>query len=180
MKKERKFFICDFETTGLDSTKDYPIEIGCLILDNKYNIVDYVDSLIFDPNWDLFNEKFEWKSEYTSAFKVHKILPSELKLGKTPKEICNILNKKITPGSIIISDCISFELNFMKRLYSLANMEYPFHYIGWDTNIILEGLSNIGDPKSKHRAIDDCFLLYKQIIRFAERIRFFKDNEEEE
>lgn len=177
MKTKRKFFICDFETTGLSYIYDFPIEIGCLILDEKFNIMDYVSELIFDPSWDIINhETKRWKKEFVDAYKVHKIEPTELlQFGKHPKDVCILLNQKIEPGSLMISDNISFDLNFMKKLYSCTNISYPFHYRGWDTNIILEGFSDIGDPQSTHRALKDCFLLYKQFIRFAEKINFFKE-----
>lgn len=181
LDKDFTFFICDFETTGINADVDYPIELGGIFTNSEFIIQDTVDSLIHYP--EMFKRYLEtgkdWDEEFQPAYKVHKISVKEwLENSKNIDVICQeIIEKcnKIKKGKrnvILISDNIQFEFNFMKRLFRDTKKIFPFHYCGWDTSLFLE-LTGIGDPKNvKHRAFDDAAGLYQHIIRAKERIDF--------
>lgn len=174
--KEKIFCITDFETTGTDPAKDYPIEIGCIFADKNFNLLGTYSNLIRPNNLRiLFNKKGEWKKEYLPAFKIHKIKPKEIQSkGITYQECCSqlldIINKikKNNEKIIILSDNAYFEMSFMKKLFLLANLKdkFPFHYCAYDTNLSLCVFSNIGDALLKHRAIEDALLLHNQILKY--------------
>ena len=186
IRKDTILFVCDFETTGVDPKKDYPIEIGGLFVDHDFNIISTFDELICWENEKILNKKVnlidkehDWKEEYSQAYKIHKILPNAeyfLK-GKRPISIVNRLgeyiddnfkNKKI----IITSDNAQFEYNFMKKLWNFASTrEFPFHYCAWDTSLLLE-MTGIGDPRNvPHRAFKDVSILYKHIVLSLNKIK---------
>jgi len=182
------FCITDFETTGINPSKDYPIEVGCIFTDKFFNVVDTYHSLIKYPFSKLFtktdDDEFKWKEEYQAAYNVHKIEPSEvLDSGLVAYDVLNDINRIVSKLKqahdnarvIILSDNAYFEMAYMKRLYNLANRdnEFPFHYSAWDTNLSLCLASDVGDPVPVHRAYQDAFRLYRQIVRYMERNNYF-------
>jgi len=194
MKKYDFLFLCDFETTGVDPDVHYPIELGGLLIDNCLNIIDVYHALIKVPKdaWDLFYRehdhkytvvKSDWIEPHDSAYSIHGITVQELmQFGKEPIDVCSellsFLNRYRKYGRVIItSDNAQFEFNFMKKLFKMANMldQWPFHYSAWDTNLDLCLFApDIGDAIPVHRALPDAFRLYRQLVRYAERIKFFE------
>jgi len=171
------YLFTDFETNGLNITNgDVPIEIGMLLTDDKYNIIDldsfYISS--FDQN------KTMWNAEELGAYKVHKI-PFEIvqeqgiNAFQAVKHITNLLEncKDQEARIIIVSDNGQFEYNTMKTLYQLAKQEdkFPFHYAAWDINILINSVG-ISKGESSHIALQDMFRTYKAVIRALEHTEY--------
>lgn len=191
MKKDFTFFICDFETTGLDFRKDYPIEIGGMFTDSKFCILGVYQSLIKFSKlvMEITENNDQWPEKYLGAYKVHKIdalvISSEVGsyedrlIGIRPPhiiaeqlyELCSIYNKG-KREVIILSDNAQFEFWFMKKIFEDSSVEFPFHYCAWDSSILLE-LSGIGDPRHVHRAFGDAGRLYQSLVRARERLNLF-------
>jgi DNA polymerase III alpha subunit (gram-positive type) len=178
------FCITDFETTGVDPEKDFPIEVGCIFTDQDFNIIDSLDILLKPYENNLwFTLDAGWKEEYIPAYNIHKITPPEiLNRGisfsdaaiQIIKKVSDIKNKigdaNLKP--ILLSDNAYFEMAFMKKLFKLGNFEdkFPFHYCAYDTNLSLCVFSNIVDPKCVHRAMNDVALLYKNILKYRNQL----------
>lgn len=178
---EKAYLLCDFETTGVDIEKDYPIELGGIFLDTELNTFDYISSLIYDKSWDLFNSN-QWKKEYEQSYKIHKITVEELRNnGISPISLIEnlhfIKNKHSIEKLIIISDNSQFEYSFMKKLYELANAKniFPFHYCAWDTSLLFE-LLNIQETQPIHRALPDVLRVYKDLCKAKNIIDYYKNN----
>lgn len=191
MNKDFTFFICDFETTGLDFRKDYPIEIGGLFTDFNFNVLGTYRSLIQFSGLitEITKNADQWPEKYLGAYKVHKIDASVISceansyedrlMGVKPPhiiaeqlyELCSIYNKG-KRKVIIVSDNAPFEFWFMKKIFEEAKVEFPFHYCAWDSSMLLE-LSGVGDPKPVHRAFGDAGLLYQSLVRARERLNLF-------
>lgn len=201
MRKDFILFICDFETTGLDPDKDYPIELGGIFTDKDLNGIDIFHKLILLPD-DTFellvkqeNGTFVWKEEAMGAYRVHGIAPEELKRSGLPPETCvekllekidyilSISGKKLKDTAVIItSDNAQFEYRFMKKLFKMASMEskFPFYHSAWDTNLCLQFFApEIGDAIPVHRSLQDALRIYRQLVRFAEKIDFFIFNKKQ-
>lgn len=173
-------FLLDYETTGLDPNKDYPIEIGGLLLNSKLELLDSYESMISWPGLRVrLNHKQEWPEEYATAYKYHKITPQEYlnhfrNCDDVILDLQHIFNQhthSIPKARVILcSDNIQFEWNFTKRLFKDTSHKWPFHYCGWDTSLLLEMLG-VGDPKEKpHRALADAKQLYDALIRSKDLI----------
>jgi len=179
-------FICDFETTGLDTRIDYPIEIGGIFTDSNLNILDTYSSFIY---WDKLNHELikkqidsrnievEWPEKYTPAFKIHNITATEWLRGSKSSYVvakqlqskCYELKQKSGGDRkcIMLSDNSFFEHSFMSKLYNLNGMEFPFHYSTWDCNFIFEGYQLEKDCKQKkHRAMPDAKDVYDGLIEY--------------
>jgi len=178
------FCICDFETTGVDTDKDYPIEIGCIFTDRTFSTLGIYQDLISWPDLMVSGDSIDpdWNEHDQQAANIHKIsyetyingaVPLSTVVGNVKDIVDKILNK-FYKRVILISDNIQFEYRFMSILFKEANIEWPFHYCGWDSSLLLE-LTNIGDPVPDHRALRDCALLQRQLIRATEKIGAYRN-----
>jgi len=168
-----KYFVLDFETTGLNYSLDLPVEIGGLFCDENWVIEDTLNYLI---KWQNLMDRNEgWGQRYWEASVVHKINYEEyIKNAISVDEIVKEIIRK-TKGykPTLVSDCINFEWHWMDILLRTCQKDIKnvFHYCGWDTSLLLEA-SGVKDPKSAHRAFKDACLLYKAIIKAFSRIDY--------
>jgi len=166
------FCICDFETTGVDTVKDYPIEVGCVFTDSNFVVKGVYQHLIL---WDaLASQAGGWRPEHSKAAAIHGIKVEDIQLrGRKDADIAPSIFKLVeeysnpTKSMVLLSDNIQFEWAFMKRI--MAAMQWPFHYCGWDSSLLLE-MSGVGDPVPVHRALPDACLLQQALVRALERI----------
>ena len=182
LNRNNVYFIVDFETTGVDPDTDYPIEIGIVVADGYMNIKKFYSSLIQVPDTYLQDSESPdsktWKGDYLGAFNVHKITPQEIQKKGKPietvvQEVLDLAKQYTVEKKkpILISDNIQFEYRFMINMFSKVDMkkDFPFHYCGWDSSLLLEG-TGIGDPVSAHRALPDAMLLYTALVRALQKV----------
>jgi len=177
------YLFTDFETTGLKITKtDLPIELGMILTDDEYNILDTLSCYInpFDSS------KTSWTEYELQAHKVHTIPFYKIKEeGITPLETVNKIQTMIDNQNkidkhnsryIIISDNGQFEYNSMQMLYEVADKPelFPFHYSAWDVNLLINSVQKVMKGRVSHKAIQDAFRVYKTVIRALERNGFRK------
>jgi oligoribonuclease (3'-5' exoribonuclease) len=174
LDKRDIFFVCDFETTGLDPRTDYPIEVGGMFLNSDFEILKEVNTLIY---WEPLSQKIlknnkQWPEEYKVAYSIHKIEPIEwLRAAKHSSivamgitSICNEL-KKENRKPVIISDNARFEYDFMFKVFESNYIEFPFHYSAWDVNLLFS-LYGIPDGERKHRAYEDAIDVCRSLMLF--------------
>ena len=175
------YVFTDFETNGLEITgTDLPIEIGAILTDDEYNILDSISCYInpFDE------DKNKWTEYELHAHRIHTIPFTTIKRdGESPAQAVEMLRRmleaqkaqdKFASRSIIMSDNGQFEYNAMKKLYALADASdnFPFHYAAWDINILINSVQKVQKGKGSHKAIQDAFRTYKAVIRALERNGF--------
>jgi len=192
MKNEwlEKSLLCfiDFETTGLDVERDFPIEVALIMTDYKCTkILMNYSSLVFTSALGQYysqrrkdSTRVTWLPEHMSAYDIHHINLETLQATgicahNACIQICTEVNKvKLDLGSekvILISDNIHFDMSFMKQMWKESPVRFPFHYCGWDTNLLLE--HTFGDiTKRPHNAAADCRMLFnrtKKAMSFLRR-----------
>jgi len=173
------YIFTDFETTGLDIPgEDLPIELGMVLTDDEYNILDTL-SFYINPFKD--REKLTWNEHESEAFKVHNVPYSTVRdEGVSPliaiNAIHDMINKqkgvdKYNSRYILMSDNGQMEYNCMQTLFKLENKqnEFPFHWAAWDINILINSVQKVMKGKVPHRALQDAFRMYKVVIRALER-----------
>jgi len=165
----QKFFVIDYETTGIDTETDDAIEVGIIVTDERFNAIDSYQSLILPPD----ERGVAWSGSELHAFKVHGIHPDEFKVAKAhglvALDIVALATKHLGKSKpVLVSDNIQFEWAFTKRLVAAAGREWPFHYCGWDSSLLLEA-TGVGDPKPAHRALADAGLLHSAIVKALDR-----------
>jgi oligoribonuclease (3'-5' exoribonuclease) len=169
IKKDQRFFIIDYESTGVDTARDLPIEVGIIITDADFNCIGTFERLI---QWD--DESMAKVDDPFFANAVHKIHPDEIKqdgfgseyVGDELVDLAEQHTTSVKP--ILLSDNIQFEWLFtevlLKTTPSKKVTDY-FHYCGWDSSLFLE-LAGVGDPQNPpHRALADAGILHAAILK---------------
>ena len=176
LKRDWAFCISDYETTGVNTKKDLPIEIGMIFTDCTFaTIGTYQDYVRCDALVKAIEDNGgKWPTFAQEAYNVHKIDPKAYCKHAVPiKDVAqNVYNaveglKKRHKRVILISDNAKFETAFTERIYEKAGLPWNFHFCTWDTNLFLEVIG-VGDPIAEHRALRDCALLQRQIVRGLE------------
>jgi DNA polymerase III epsilon subunit-like protein len=169
--KGQRFFVLDYETTGLDMEASEPIEVGIIACDEHFNLLETYSSLIAPRDYD---SPRSWGEIELAAFRIHGISPANLgdapKRGEVGTAIFDLAKRHTGRGGllpVLVSDNIQFEWHWTRRL--LSHVAWPFHYCGWDSSLLLEA-TGVGDPKPAHRALADAGLLHAAIIKALARI----------
>jgi hypothetical protein len=194
--KQNSYVFVDFETTGVPAEDHYPIQIGAIFTDHLFHVVDTYKSLVA---WEDLQEEINklggvWPDRFQQAEQFHGIraidyvndcdcTPGEIVLQLEHK-MNNILNANIVKDParfILVSDNIQFEWQLMRKIYQrlykhLGKNEWPFHYCGWDTSLLLCTVG-VGDPANMgHDALMDASEMHLQVVRSLDRLGFFEDD----
>jgi len=189
LEEDVTLYITDFESTGVDIVNDYPIEVGILVVNAKLQIQEVYSAM---PRWiDCYRQcekAGDWLDKWQPAAEVHKISVEEyIQESEDIDLICGhiiqLTDKHKTdsrkPRHILVSDNAQFEFNFMQKLFSASDFEFPFHYCAWDTSLLLE-MTGIGDPRNvAHRALSDCYGLYRNLVMASYEIGYIKSEHAE-
>lgn len=185
----------DLETTGVDPDLDFPIEIGILFSDYKcihelatiHHKVSTPEMVAYYNNHSHI-AKDQWAPEHTSAYKVHNIGFDDWQnsaidsrtVASSINQICYYLQQKYSTSTfILVSDNIYFDLSFLHKLWRSTYEHWPFHYNGWDTDLLL--YNTVGDITGKpHNAMDDVTLLFKQTKKALRDLRSMQRKREQE
>lgn len=139
-------------------------------------------------------EKVKWNKMCSGAYKVHKIPAEDIVKAPPPESVVVDINSRLNKAvkllpekeqkkkKIIVSDNIQFEYILMERLYKefsvnkseeRNNNDWPFHYCGWDTSLLLE-LTGVGDPNGvPHSAMGDVSILHTHLVRALEESGYY-------
>ncbi len=173
-RKGQRFFFVDFETGGVDPTRDAIYEVGIVVTDERFNVLETFESLVLDTDGPLATVS----ADEAPAYRVHGITEAERNARGVAPEIAGraiaaLATKHAGGGSkpVLVSDNIQFEWQLMARLLP-AEITSLFHYCGWDTPLLPEA-SGVGDPKPAHRALADAGLAHAAVVRACERIGMF-------
>jgi len=173
--------ICDFETTGVDTTRDQPIEIGCVFVNHELEVLAEYEALLKDPlRLGGFVSDGHWTNRAVEAYHVHKIPAAALDAGASWQRaasrilaLCDTFRPPL--GRVVLtSDNIQFEWHYMRSLFAVADLPWPFHYCGWDTGLLLEML-NLAELPMEHRALPDARIILDNILAARTLLRERKD-----
>lgn len=171
----------DFETTGIDVFKDYPIEIGAILVDENLNITKEFHSFI-NPN-----RKRRFK---TTAIKTHGYKSmEEFQNYPLSKEVLEDFFEVFGTNFCFAGWNITFDVTFFRKLchqnsmmkrynelnyrhLDIQSMMYLFNHIN-NTKIEKNSLDNVCkffnvNRSEKHNALEDAklaFEIYKKIIK---------------
>ena len=165
----KTFVVFDFETTGLDTQNDTPIELGALKV---------VDGVFTEKFSTLINPQRSISKEIT---KLTHICDADVANAPKFNEIVGDFYK-FTRGAILVGHNVEFDLGFLKRLgqensynfydnetldtYALAR-KY-IHSVNYKLETVAQyfNIKEIG----YHRAFNDVFVTAKVLLKLAEFI----------
>jgi CRISPR-associated protein Cas2 len=168
----KNFIVVDIETTGLNASLNDIIEIGALKVEHDC-IIDEISLLVnLQKNIPKFIEKL---TGITNQLVREKGMPLSCAL----QEFCQFVNE-----SILIGHNIGFDLEFLNRALEregkerLPNQSYDTMqmYAQISSNQIesrklIKIAQHYGiEEKQKHRALDDCRLIYKVYLAIRDEL----------
>ena len=165
--------ICDFETTGVDTHTDLPIEVGCVFVDHELKELGGYTALFKDGALfrflDLRPDGPVWNEAALEGAKYHKIIFEQLVkdgvASHVAAEVISGLCDEFRPegGMVVLcSDNVQFEWHYMKHLFQGTGRPWPFHYCGWDTSLLFE-MTGTPEKPMEHRALPDAYLILATI-----------------
>lgn len=176
------FAIFDTETTGIEES-DIPIELGMLFIDEDFDLIDAISTLVKLPELEEFKHipKIEnnelrglWNLHAVRAMEVHGITYDDVeKNGVSATVAVKMIRESINRFAkqddriILVSDNGWFDTHHLKKIYEAAfgkAVQFPFHYTTYDTNLLF-GAHGVKDPKPVHRALPDAMLLYNALLK---------------
>ncbi len=109
LNNKYRYIGLDFETTGLDITKDEPIQIGIIEFDGNGKIIGEYQSLI-KP--DKKTDELKHIVGFITGLSI-----SELEIAPTREKITEDITKFFWENSIIIWHNIAFDLDFLNKFF---------------------------------------------------------------
>jgi len=182
---------CDFETTGVDHERDFPIEIACVWVNHQLEEVARLEGyirprgLVFDHMPGFFTQlpTARWLPEHKEGHRFHKIDAATIQCYGRPASavVKGIMEHNVralgaaplAERIVLLSDCAVFEHAFMRKLFDEARVPWPFHYNVWETSLLLE-MTGVGDPPTEemeHRAMADVEGLLDHVRRAYSQIK---------
>lgn len=140
----------DFETTGSNVFEHDPIEIGAVLINQEFHIVNEFFSTIKPRNGS--------KNTLT-AFRIHKIKLVELENAPTSKQVINKFFKEFRVNYCFAGWNISFDVPFFRKMCYLNDMIDSYNNIDYrhiDVQTICRIARELKLIEANVRSLDDC------------------------
>ena len=165
----------DLEMTGLDTTKDYIIEIATIVTDSKLNIVAEGPMLAIHQADAIMNAMDEWNTrQHGQSGLTERVRNSTLNEAAAERQTLEFLAQHVPQNaSPMCGNSICQDRRFLARC--MPELERYFHYRNLDVSSIKE-LVNRWAPNiaggfkktSTHLALDDTRDSIRELVYYRE------------
>ena len=162
MKDRSNMIWIDLEMTGLDTQRDYIIEIASIVTDKNLNILEEGPNLVINQPDEILNGMDKWNTDHHNRRGlVQKVQESNITESIAEKKTIDFLSKYILKGeSPLCGNTICQDRRFLARC--MPDLERFCHYRSIDVSSIrelgkrwyFEDMDNF-QKNSNHRALDD-------------------------
>ena len=162
MKDRSNMIWIDLEMTGLDTQRDYIIEIASIVTDKNLNIIDEGPNLAINQPDEILNSMDQWNTNHhNSSGLTEKVKESNITESIAEKQTIEFLSKYVPKGvAPLCGNTICQDRRFLARCMPL--LESFCHYRSIDVTSIrelgkrwyFEDIDNF-QKNSNHRALDD-------------------------
>lgn len=162
MKDRSNMIWIDLEMTGLDTQRDYIIEIASIVTDKNLNIIEEGPNLVIKQPDEVLNTMDEWNTDHHNrSGLVQKVKESHITESIAEKQTIEFLSKYIPKGvAPLCGNTICQDRRFLARC--MPELEAFCHYRSIDVSSIrelgkrwyYEDIDNF-QKNSNHRALDD-------------------------
>ena len=152
----------DLEMTGLDTNRDYIIEIATVVTDSALNILEEGPVLAIRQDEAVLNAMDDWnKNQHSKSGLLGRVRASPLDEVQAEKMTLEFLSKHVPPrSSPMCGNSICQDRRFLARC--MPELERYFHYRNLDVSTIKElarrwapSVYNGFTKESRHLALDD-------------------------
>ncbi|MBH44382.1 MAG: oligoribonuclease [Gammaproteobacteria bacterium] len=174
MKDKSNLIWIDLEMTGLDTQRDYIIEIASIVTDKNLNILDEGPNLVINQPNEVLKNMDDWnQNTHSHSGLLDKIAKSSINETQAEKDTIKFLEKYALKGqSPMCGNTICQDRRFLARC--MPELEAFCHY----RNIDVSSIRELGkrwyfedtdkfQKNSKHRALDD-------IRESIEELRYYR------
>ncbi len=162
MKDKSNLIWIDLEMTGLDTQRDYIIEIASIVTDKNLNILaEGPNMIIHQPN-EIINNMDEWNtSQHGRSGLIENVKASDINESRAEHDTIKFLERFVMKGqSPLCGNTICQDRRFLARC--MPELESFCHYRNIDVSSIrelgkrwyYEDIDNF-QKNSNHRALDD-------------------------
>ena len=162
MKDRSNMIWIDLEMTGLDTQRDYIIEIASIVTDKNLNIIDEGPNLVINQPDEVLNAMDQWNTNHhNNSGLTEKVKDSNITESIAEKQTIDFLSKYVLKGvAPLCGNTICQDRRFLARC--MPQLEAFCHYRSIDVTSIrelgkrwyFEDIDNF-QKKSNHRALDD-------------------------
>ncbi len=162
MKDRSNMIWIDLEMTGLDTQRDYIIEIASIVTDKNLNILEEGPNLVIKQPDEVLNAMDEWNTDHHNrSGLVQKVKESNITESIAEKQTIEFLSKYVPKGiAPLCGNTICQDRRFLARC--MPDLEAFCHYRSIDVSSIrelgkrwyFEDVDNF-QKSSNHRALDD-------------------------
>ena len=160
MKDRSNMIWIDLEMTGLDTQRDYIIEIASIVTDKNLNILEEGPNLAIKQPDEVLNSMDQWNTDHHNrSGLVEKVKDSHITESIAEKQTIEFLSKYVPKGvAPLCGNTICQDRRFLARC--MPELEDYFHYRNLDVSTIKELVNRwYSDVKFKkdpqHLAIED-------------------------
>ena len=162
MKDRSNMIWIDLEMTGLDTQRDYIIEIASIVTDKNLNIIDEGPNLVINQPDEVLNSMDQWNTNHhNNSGLTQKVRESSITESIAEKQTIEVLSKYVPKGvAPLCGNTICQDRRFLARC--MPQLECFCHYRSIDVTSIrelgkrwyFEDIDNF-QKNSNHRALDD-------------------------
>ena len=162
MKDRSNMIWIDLEMTGLDTQRDYIIEIASIVTDKNLNIIDEGPNLVINQPDEILNSMDQWNTNHhNSSGLTEKVKESNITESIAENQTIEFLSKYVPKGvAPLCGNTICQDRRFLARC--MPQLESFFYYRSIDVTSIrelgkrwyFEDIDNF-QKNSNHRALDD-------------------------
>jgi len=172
---EKNLIWIDLEMTGLDTDRDYIIEIATIITDQDLNILAEGPMIAIHQPDDILENMDEWNTnQHKKSGLTQRVRQSSFTVDQAEQVTLEFLKRYVSEGvSPMCGNTICQDRRFMHRL--MPELERFFHYRHIDVSTIKELADRWSSDLPKynksgnHLAMDD-------IKDSIEELRYFREN----
>ena len=151
-----KLLWIDMEMTGLDVTKEVPIEIAAIVTDMDFNeLGDY--HAVVKQDQRFLDQMDDWNKEHHGASGLTKAVPSGKEPSVVEAELLALIDKHFDAAPVIAGNSIGQDRLFINKYF--PKLAAKLHYRMLDVTswkIVFNAKYGVKhDKKNSHRAVDD-------------------------
>ena len=167
----------DLEMTGLDTERDYIIEIATVVTDSHLNVIAEGPVLIVHQTAEVLNGMDAWnKAQHGKTGLIDKVLSSRTHEADAERMTLDFLKKHVPPNkSPMCGNSICQDRRFLHR--SMPELERYFHYRHIDVSTVKElahrwapNIATAYTKESSHRALDDIHESIRELKYYREHL----------
>ena len=138
MKDRSNMIWIDLEMTGLDTQRDYIIEIASIVTDKNLNIIDEGPNLVINQPDEILNSMDQWNTtHHNNSGLTQKVRESSITESIAERQTIEFLSKYVPKGvAPLCGNTICQDRRFLARF--MPQLESFCHYRSIDVTSIRE------------------------------------------